>query len=61
LAAQLAYARQVVFVPGYGMATTQRNMPFGASTALEGAGVTVKFGIHLLPAACRVMNVLLAE
>jgi NAD(P) transhydrogenase subunit beta len=62
-AMQLAYARQVVFVPGYGMATAQaQNAVRELAHALEERGVTVKFAIH--PVAGRMpghMNVLLAE
>ena len=47
VATQLAYARQVVFVPGYGMATAQAQFAVRElGTALESRGVTVKYGIH---------------
>jgi NAD(P) transhydrogenase subunit beta len=63
VATQLAYAKQVVFVPGYGMATAQAQYAVRElSNLLESRGVTVKFGIH--PVAGRMpghMNVLLAE
>ena len=63
VAIQLAYARQVVFVPGYGMATAQAQFAVRElGDALEHKGVTVKYAIH--PVAGRMpghMNVLLAE
>ena len=62
-AMQLAYARQVVFVPGYGMATAQAQYAVRElAETLEHRGVSVKYAIH--PVAGRMpghMNVLLAE
>ncbi len=62
-AIQLSYARQVVIVPGYGLAVAQAQHAVRELTReLEKRGVEVKFGIH--PVAGRMpghMNVLLAE
>lgn len=63
VAMQLAYARQVVFVPGYGLATAQaQHAVRELAEVLEHKGVQVKYAIH--PVAGRMpghMNVLLAE
>src|SRR3989440_732769 len=46
-AVQLAYANQVIFVPGYGMATAQaQHIVRELGETLEKRGVSVKDGIH---------------
>jgi NAD(P) transhydrogenase subunit beta len=63
VAIMLAYARRVVFVPGYGLAVAQAQHDVRSlAELLESKGVDVKYGIH--PVAGRMpghMNVLLAE
>ncbi|MEV0486729.1 NAD(P)(+) transhydrogenase (Re/Si-specific) subunit beta [Streptomyces sp. NPDC050508] len=63
VAIQLAYARKVVFVPGYGLAAAQAQHELGdLAKLLTEHGVDVSYAVH--PVAGRMpghMNVLLAE
>ena len=53
-AIQLAYAQNVIIVPGYGLAVAQaQHAVRELAELLEARGVNVSYAIHPSPGACR--------